>query len=187
VGQLSSFLDCYTPDHWLVAIHILCYLKGTHTLSLVLSCDCSPSLVGYSDSDYANCVDTSQSISGHYHSLGAGVISWSSKKQKVVADLSCYAKYIALHNASHETMFLQQLLEGLNLAQSEPTPLHCNNNTTSCLAEDHMWHPQVKHIHMKYHSIQELVTNGELMVMRVCSCDNITNILTKALTHPDFL
>ena len=100
----SSFLDCYTPDHWSAAIRVLRYLKGTRSLSLVLGCDRSPSLVGYSDSDYANCVDTSRLISGHCHSLGAGVISWSSKKQKVVADSSCYAEYIALHDASHETL-----------------------------------------------------------------------------------
>jgi hypothetical protein len=187
VGRLSSFLDCYTPDHWSAAIRVLRYLKGTRTLSLVLGCDRSPSLVGYSDSDYANCVDTSRSISGHCHSLGAGVISWSSKKQKVVADSSCYAEYIALHDASHETMFLRQLLEGLNLAQSEPTPLHCDNDAASRLAEDHMWHPQVKHIRVKYHSIRELVTNGELTVTRVRSCDNIADILTKALARPDFL
>jgi hypothetical protein len=40
---------------------------------------------------------------------------------------------------------------------------------------------------MKYHSIRELVTNGELTVTRVRSCDNIADILTKALAHPDFL
>jgi hypothetical protein len=50
-----------------------------------------------------------------------------------------------------------------------------------------MWHPQVKHIRVKYHSIWELVTNGELTVTRVHSCDNIADILTKALARPDFL
>ena len=59
VSQLSSFLDCYTPDHWSAAVHILRYLKGTRSLSLVLGCDHSPSLIGYSDSNYANCLDTS--------------------------------------------------------------------------------------------------------------------------------
>jgi hypothetical protein len=153
VGQLSSFLDHYTLDHWSAAIHVLHYLKGTRSLSLVLGCDRSPSLIGYSDSDYANCPDTSHSISSHCHSLGAGVISWSSKKQKVVADSSCYMKYIALHDAFHETIFLRQLLEGLDLAQHELTPLHCDNDAASRLAEDYMWHLQVKHIQVKYHFI----------------------------------
>ena len=29
VGRLASFLDCYHPEHWEAAIHILRYLKGT--------------------------------------------------------------------------------------------------------------------------------------------------------------
>ena len=59
VGRLSSFLSCYTPKHWSAAVHILHYLKGTRSLSLVLGCDCSLVLVSYSDSNYANCPDTS--------------------------------------------------------------------------------------------------------------------------------
>src|SRR6266853_1628460 len=120
-------------------MRILRYLKGTRSLSLVLGCDQSPSLIGYSDSNYTNCLNTSHSISGHCHSLGSGVISWSSKKQKVMANSSYYTEYITLHNTSHETVFLCQLLEGIGLTQTNPTPLHCNNNTVSCLAEDHIW------------------------------------------------
>jgi len=167
VSRLSSFLDYYTLEHWSAAMWVLHYLKGTRSLSLVLGCDYSPSLVGYSDSDYANCPDTSWSISSHCHSLGAGVISWSSNKQKVIADSSCYTEYIALHDASHKTIFLHQLLDGIGLAQSNPTLLHCDNGMASCLAEDQMWHPQVKHIWVKYHSIRKLITNKELAVTRV--------------------
>jgi len=65
VGQLASFLDCFLQDHWTTAIHILHYLKGTKTLLLVLGGTCAPSLLGYSDADFANCKDTSQSISGY--------------------------------------------------------------------------------------------------------------------------
>jgi hypothetical protein len=187
VGRLSSFLDCYTPDHWSAAVRVLRYLKGTRSLSLALGCDRSPSLIGYSDSDYANCPDTSRSISGHCHSLGSGAVSWSSKKQKVVADSSCYAEYIALHDASHETTFLRQLLDGLGVPQRCATTLHCDNDAARRLAEDQMWHPQVKHIRVKFHSIRDLVANAEVNVTRVRSCDNVADILTKPLARPDFL
>src|SRR5882757_3947891 len=76
VGHLASFLDCYREEHWNATIRVLCYIKGTRSLSLVLSCD-SSTLSGYSDADYANCCDTSRSISGYCYSLGSGVISWS--------------------------------------------------------------------------------------------------------------
>jgi hypothetical protein len=75
VGRLVSFLDCYRPEHWSAAIRVLRYLKGTRDLQLVLGGHSSLSLVGHSDSDYANCKDTSRSIGGYCFSLGSGVIS----------------------------------------------------------------------------------------------------------------
>jgi hypothetical protein len=65
IGQLSSFIDCYTPKHWSAAVHIICYLKGTQTLGLTLGGMNLIQLVGYSDSDYANCAETSHSVSGY--------------------------------------------------------------------------------------------------------------------------
>jgi len=106
VGQLASFLDCFLHDHWTTAVHILHYLKATKTLSLVLGGTHAPSLLGYSDADFANCKNTSWSISGYCYSLGSGIISWQSCKQHLVADSTCYAKYTALHKSSHEAIFL---------------------------------------------------------------------------------
>jgi hypothetical protein len=113
VGRLASFLDCYREDHWSAAIRVVRYLKGTQSLGLTLGGLITNSLLGYSDADYANCKDTSRSISGHCYSLSSGMVSWSSRKQRLVADSTCYAEYIALHDASHEAIFLRQLLDGL--------------------------------------------------------------------------
>ncbi len=65
VGRLASFMDCYQPNHWAAAICVLCYLKGTRLYSLTLGGQNSLSLSGYSDSDYANCMDTSCSVGGY--------------------------------------------------------------------------------------------------------------------------
>jgi hypothetical protein len=56
VGRLASFLDCYGPEHWEVAIQVLCYLNGTRSFCLRLGGTAPLQLVGYSDSDYTNCV-----------------------------------------------------------------------------------------------------------------------------------
>jgi hypothetical protein len=72
VGRLSSFLDCYRLEHWEAAIRIVRYLKGTCTHALTLGGKNSLALMGYSDSDYANCVDTSRSIGGYCFTLGSG-------------------------------------------------------------------------------------------------------------------
>ena len=186
VGRLSSFLDCYRLEHWDAAIRVLRYLKGTATYGLTLGGRNPLSLIGYSDSDYANCVDTSRSIGGYCFTLGSGVISWSSRKQPTVADSSCYAEYIALHSASHEVVFLRQLLEGLQLLPSGPAHLYCDNDAASRLSEDHVWHSHTKHIRVKYHYTRELVLAGDVTIQRVGSKDNTSDIFTKPLARLDF-
>ena len=110
------------------------------------------SLAGYSDSDYANCPDTSHSIIGYCFTLSSGVISWSSKKQSHTADSLCYAEYIALHHASKELISLHDLLNNLGFGPSGPAPLHCNNDAAHLLAEDHSHHTSETHIYeMPFH------------------------------------
>ena len=186
VGRLASFLDCYRPEHWEAAVRVVRYLKGTRLLSLQLGGLAPITLLGHSDSDYANCPDTSRSIGGYCFSLGGGAISWASRKQKTVADSSCYAEYIALHEASHEVVFLRELLANLTSAPPPPTIIYCDNDAASILTEDHVWHARVKHIRVKYHYIRELVTNKEVLVQRVRSLDNTADILTKPLNRSDF-
>jgi hypothetical protein len=114
------------------------------------------------------------------------MMSWSSKKQPTVADSSCYAEYIALHDASHEAVFLRQLLDGLRFLPSGATTLFCDNDAASRLSEDHIWHSHTKHIRVKYHYTRELVLAGDISVLRVGSKDNIADILTKLLARIDF-
>ena len=187
VGRLASFLDCYREEHWAAAIRVLRYLKGTRTLSLVLGGSGPLSLSGYSDPDYANCKDTSRSVSGYCYSLGSGMISWRSRKQRTVADSTCYAEYTALHETSREGMFLRQLLDSLAFPCRGSTPIHCDNDAATRLAEDHVFHSEVKHIRVKLHSIREYIAFGEIRIVRVRSEDNTADILTKPLARPDFL
>jgi hypothetical protein len=186
VGHLASFLDCYREEHWTAALCILRYIKGTRNLSLVLEGTLVPSLQGYSDSDYGNCVYTSRSISGYCYSLGSGAVSWSSQKQKHTSDSTCYAEYIALHHAGKETIFLRELLEGLGFPQSNSSPLHCDNDAARLLTSDHCNHANVKHIRVKYHTIREIVDEELANIVRVPSGRNIADMFTKPLAKPLF-
>ena len=104
----------------------------------------------------------------------------------MVADLSCYAEYIALHSASHEAVFLRQLLNSLHFLPSGPTQLLCDNDAASHLSEDHIWHSHTKHIHVKYHYTQELVLASNITISHVGSRDNTADIFIKPLAHANF-
>ena len=187
VSHLSSFLDCYCPEHWTAAIRVLHYVKGTCDLALILGGTTIPSLLGHSDSDYANCLDTSHSISGYCFTLGSNVVSWSSKKQPHTVDSSCYAEYIVLHHATKELLFLCKLLQDLGFPPIHPTPLLCDNDAAYLLAEDHSHHANMKHIHVKYHSIHDDIVANLTCLTCIHSSDNHADIFMKPLAKPNFI
>src|SRR6266851_496290 len=109
-----------------------------------------------------------------------------SKKQRIIMDSSCYTEYIALYDSSHKLAFLCELLTSLSFALPATTPLLCDNNAARHLAEDHIGHPNVKHIRVKFHYIHELVEDSTVSLTHMCSADNTADILTKPLAHGDF-
>ena len=70
------------------------YIAGTSTYGLSYVASADSKLVGYTDSDYVGCIDDRKSTSGYAFLFGRNLISWSSKKQPIVALSSIEAKYI---------------------------------------------------------------------------------------------
>jgi hypothetical protein len=86
---------------------IICYVAGTLDHDLYYSrCPGEAHLVGYSDSDHADDIDTSKSTSGILFFFGKCLVSWQSVKQQVVALSSCEAEYIAVSTASTQALWL---------------------------------------------------------------------------------
>lgn len=187
VNRLAGFLNCYRAEHWHAACRVVRYLKGTRGLRLALGGRAALQLVGFTDSDYANCLDTRRSISGHCFSLGSGMISWSSRRQRTVADSTCYAEYIAAHSASRECMWLRSFLAGIDHTPHAPTPLMIDNNAAMKLAEDQQFHSEAKHIEIKYHVLRDYVADGHIVLQHVRSAENTADILTKALAPITFI
>ena len=108
------------------------------------------------------------------------MISCASRKQQHASDSTCYSEYIAMHEASHELLFFQQFLDGLNLPIFDATPIYCDNEAACQLSEDQCWHARIKHFCVQYHSIHDLVTLNEMKVLGVWSSDNVTDVVTSA-------
>jgi hypothetical protein len=60
-------------------------------------------IVGYSDSDFAGCLDTEKSTSGYIFILINGAISWKSSKQTITTSSMMYAEFVACYEATRQT------------------------------------------------------------------------------------
>lgn len=187
VQNLSQFLDCYGPIHWEAAKRVVRYLKGTRELRLTIGGRHAIALIGFTDADHGACLDSRRSVSGYCFSLGSGIISWCSRKQKTVSTSSCESEYVAGSESSKELVWLRALLTGLGFPPTYATPLLCDNNSAIKLSDDPSFHSRVKHIDIKYHLIREYSDNNVLHVSWISTHDNVADIFTKPLGPKPFL
>ncbi|XP_071686934.1 uncharacterized mitochondrial protein AtMg00810-like [Rutidosis leptorrhynchoides] len=106
VNQVSQFLQAPTFDHFQAVKRILRYVKGTIAYGLSFHHSPMPSILGYSDADWARCLDTRCSTYGYSIFLGGNLVSWSAKKQSTIARSSCESKYQALANTAADVVWL---------------------------------------------------------------------------------
>lgn len=93
-------MEAPIQSNMLATKRILRYVKGTQGDGIFYPINCQVELVGYIDNDWGDDVERSKSILRYAFHIGCGAISWSSKKQQVVALLSTEPKYNAATNCA---------------------------------------------------------------------------------------
>ena len=117
----------------------------------------SVQLAGFTDVDWAGCVEDRKSTSGCCFSIGSEVVPWFSRKQKSVALSSAEAEYMAASMAACEGMWLRKLLAGLFECELEATVVHYDNQSGIMLSENLVFHDRSKHIDIRYHFLRDCV------------------------------
>ena len=106
INSLSQFMVQPKRMHWIAAKHILCYLHGIVEYGIIYVQGEGIKLIGYTDVDWAGSTMNKRSTSRCCFSLGSGVVSWFSRKQKSVALSSAEAEYIAASMVTCEAIWL---------------------------------------------------------------------------------
>lgn len=137
-------------------------------------------LVVHSDADWAAEVTDQRSITGYYVSLSqkSSLISWKSRKQPTVALSTCEAKYMALASAIQESMYLEQLLKGIDTYQYAQAKVFDDNQGVIALARNPVNRQRCQYIVIKYHLTRETVKSGRIC-LEYCSTDNMVADLMK--------
>ena len=182
---LTQFMSNPGRAHWEALKRVMRYMKGVKDMWLTLGSS-DEGLEGFTDSDFGSQADR-HSISGYAFRFHGGAISWSSKRQSLIALSTTEAEYIAGTHAAKEAIWLRLLISEILSPTSLPTPIFCDNNGAISLAKDNTtFHPRTKHIDIRYHYIREKVQNRDITVIRVGTSENIADIFTKALPRLKF-
>jgi Reverse transcriptase (RNA-dependent DNA polymerase) len=181
VNKLAQYTSNPNRIHWTLAKRILQFLYHTRDWSLKLGGK-SPSLYAYSDADFAGDTGDRKSTGGHAIFLGNGAISWSSKKQSVVALSSTESEYIQLSETTREILWTRRLLQELGLSLDLPTTLYEDNLGTIDFAENQKALRRMKHIDVKFHFVKSHVDDKTIDIKYKPTAEMTADIFTKFLS-----
>jgi hypothetical protein len=107
----------------------------------------------YTDVDWAGCTIDRRSTSGYCTFIEGNLVTWKSKKQKVVSRSSAEAEYRAMTNGTCEGIWIKTLLEELGFKITEPIPLYCDNEAALHIASNPVFYERTKHIEVDCHLV----------------------------------
>ncbi|CAA7388275.1 unnamed protein product [Spirodela intermedia] len=97
---------------------------------------------------------TGRSTSGYCTFVCENLVTWRSKKQKIVARSSAESEFKALAQGICEGLWLRGLLDELRVNQSNHIKLFCDNKSAIFIARNPVQHDMTKHIEVDRHFIK---------------------------------
>jgi hypothetical protein len=183
VARLAQYASNPSPQHLRLAKYVLSYLNGTADLRIRYDGARGDGLHGYSDSSLGDDADDYHSTSGYVFLLADAAISWTSRKQKTVAQSTTQAEYMALTDASNQAAWYRSFFSEIGYEISDPIPLHGDNKGAVDLALNPVTGRKSKHIPIKHHAIREYVEDGFIDLIRTSTNDMLADGLTKPLAR----
>ncbi|KAG7585659.1 Ribonuclease H-like superfamily [Arabidopsis thaliana x Arabidopsis arenosa] len=179
VNVVSQHMQAPTLHHWNMVTRILKYLKGAPGQGIWMGCNKNTELVGYCDADYAGDTKDRRSTTGYCTFIGGNLVTWRSKKQKVVSLSSAEAEYRAMRKLTTELMWLKALLKDFGIDTPKPITMHCDNQAAIHIASNSVFHERTKHIEVDCHKVREQVQLGVILPCYTESEEQLADIFTK--------
>ena len=159
VDVLGRFLSDLGQRHWKVAKKVLRYLQGTKDLMLTYRHIETLGVVGFSDSDYASCVDDKKSTFGYIFMMIERAVSWKSVKKTLTASSTMEVEYVACYEATCHVIWLRNFISALEVVHSisKSLKLFYNNFAAVCFSRNTRSTSRCKHIDVKFFFVKEKV------------------------------
>ena len=131
------------------------YLQGTKECMLIYRQTENLDVIGYSDADFAGCVDSRNSTSEYIFIMVGGAISWRSVKQTWTATSTIDVEFVSYFEATSQDVWLKSYISGLRVMDSISRLLRIfyDNSTAVFMAKNNKSGSRSKHINIKHLAI----------------------------------
>ncbi|XP_070002322.1 secreted RxLR effector protein 161-like [Nicotiana sylvestris] len=183
VGILGKYQSNPGIDHWKAAKKVLRYLKGTKDYMLMCRRSKHLEVVGYSDSDFAGCIDTRKSTFSYLFQLAEGATSWKSAKQSVIATSMMEEEFVACFEATIHAYCQQNFISGLGVVDTitKLLKIYCDNSTAVFFSKNDKYSKGAKHMELKYFTAKEEVQKQRVSLEHIRTDLMIADPLMKGL------
>ncbi|RVW52979.1 Retrovirus-related Pol polyprotein from transposon TNT 1-94 [Vitis vinifera] len=173
IGSLMYAQVCTRSD--------IAYIVGTLGRYLSNPGSSHLEIVGYSDSDFAGCLDSRKSTSSYIFMLARGAISWKSVKETLIASSTMETEFMACYEASNHGIWLRNFITKLrNFYRIEnPLGINCDNETVEFYSKNNRSSSKSKHIDIKFLVVKEKVQSLQVSIEHISTNYMIADPLTK--------
>jgi len=140
----------------------------------------------YTNADWAGIPNDKRSALGYFTLVRGNLVTWRSKKQKVVALSSVEAEFWGLAKGITKVYWIKKLITEIGFPPQLPSQLKCDNKATISNLENPVQHDKTNHIEVDKHFIKEKIADSSVELPFVRSEDQLAEILTKAITGKAF-
>ncbi|KAH9726797.1 hypothetical protein KPL70_008430 [Citrus sinensis] len=182
VSIVSQFMHSPSEEHMDAVYRILRYLKCAPGKGLLFSKNNVSNIEGYTDSDWAGDQTTRRSTSGYFTFVEGNLVTWRSKKQKVVARSSAEAEFRGMAQGVCEMLWIKNILKDLGIDYAKPMNLKCDSKAAIEIAQNPVQHDRTKHVEVDRHFIKEKLDEKTIQFPFVQSGDQLADILTKVVS-----
>nr|GEZ94248.1 putative ribonuclease H-like domain-containing protein [Tanacetum cinerariifolium] len=103
------------------------YLKGTAGHGVLFRSNGHLNIQMYTDADWAGDKGNRRSTSGYFYLVGYNLVTWRSKKQKVVSLSSAKAEFIGIAKGLAEALWIRKLVSEIGFPPRGGTQIMCDN------------------------------------------------------------
>ncbi|MBW0508957.1 hypothetical protein O181_048672 [Austropuccinia psidii MF-1] len=182
VNVLSQHVNKPISAVWQLIKHVLRYLKGTSGMGIKYTKDNTQvaGLIGWADADYANSTITRKSTSGYVITLFGNPVSWSTKKQSIVAQSTTEAEFVAVNKCAKQVRWMSSLLTSIGIDICTPVLLNDNAGAVF-IAQEAKLNSNSKHIEIRFQYVRDLIKKKLMKIAHISTQLMIADILTEPL------